>query len=297
MKNTESISGQTSPVLRTYKNGDFQVTIHEDGTLIRTGGGVPLFPTSMDCKITNYCAVGCPFCHEDSTVAGKHGRLDYPFLETLESGTELAIGGGNPLDHPGLEYFLYKLDRRGVIPNLTVNAKSLKAHPALKYVKGLGISLNNDGLAPLLPYLDNPNLVIHVIAGATPLDLVKTLYDKGLKLLILGYKNFRRGGKYLLANQHAVERCASDWYEELPRMLPRFKVVSFDNLAIDQLDVRRLFITRDWESFYMGDDGQFTMYVDLVTGKYARSSTATSRFDITNSLPDMFKHIRGLTKE
>ena len=73
-----------------------------------------------------------------------------------------------------------------------------------------------------------------------------------------------------------------------------FKVVSFDNLAIDQLKLRRIFSNKDWNEFYMGDDGQFTMYIDLVEEKYALSSTSIERFEIMDDIVDMFNVVKSL---
>ena len=40
-----------------------KVTIKSDGTRIDIGEGRYDFPLSIDLKITNYCTVGCPWCH------------------------------------------------------------------------------------------------------------------------------------------------------------------------------------------------------------------------------------------
>ena len=50
-----------------------------------------------------------------------------------------------------------------------------------------------------------------------------------------------------------------------------FDVVSFDNLAIKQLCVKDILSTKEWNEFYMGDDGAATMYADLVEKKFANS--------------------------
>ena len=77
-----------------------------------------------------------------------------------------------------------------------------------------------------------------------------------------------------------------------------FKVVSFDNLAIEQLEVKRLVKDDEWEEFYMGDDGNFTYYIDMVERKFAQSSTAPfdKRHDLLDSVDEMFKII-GVTNK
>lgn len=87
-------------LLYKYQNGNVLVTLYNDGTKIQEWDDnekpQPIFPNSLDLKITNYCDAGCRFCHEMSTIEGKHGDLDYlwSIIKNLASGTELAIGGG-----------------------------------------------------------------------------------------------------------------------------------------------------------------------------------------------------------
>lgn len=75
-------------------------------------------------------------------------------------------------------------------------------------------------------------------------------------------------------------------------MIPRFNVVSFDNLAITQLDVKRLMSEEDWQEFYMGDDGKYTFYIDMVEGTYGKNSLATKRYAIEDDIVTMFEKIR-----
>lgn len=82
-------------------------------------------------------------------------------------------------------------------------------------------------------------------------------------------------------------------HRELGNLLPLFKVVSFDNLAITQLKPERFLTPAEYDEFYMGDDGQFTMFIDLVEGRFARNSTSEERFELTDSIDEMFKVVKG----
>ena len=83
---------------------------------------MPDKPESIDLKITNRCNMNCPMCHEDSTPDGADADLsNLAFLDTLSPYTEIAIGGGNPLEHPYLVWFLQELKRKNLIANITVN--------------------------------------------------------------------------------------------------------------------------------------------------------------------------------
>ena len=82
-------------------------------------------------------------------------------------------------------------------------------------------------------------------------------------------------------------------YRNLEFMLKGCNVISFYNLAIEQLNVKRLLSNEEWDEFYQGDDGSSTYYIDMVERKFARSSTASfdKRYDLMDSVDDMFRKI------
>ena len=45
----------------------------------------------------------------------------------------------------------------------------------------------------------------------------------------------------------------------------------------------------------MGDDGQYTMYVDMVNREFAKSSTSTERWPLMDDIKPMFDKVRGAT--
>ena len=47
----------------------------------------------------------------------------------------------------------------------------------------------------------------------------------------------------------------------------------------------------EWEEFYMGDDGGFTFYIDMVDGTFGKNSLATERYPIMDSIDEMFQKI------
>ena len=80
----------------------------------------------------------------------------------------------------------------------------------------------------------------------------------------------------------------------MPRLkflYPKFEVVSFDNLALEQLNVKRLLTEEEWSEFFMGEDGNFTFYLDLVEGTFGKNSLATKRYFIMDNIDDMFQKI------
>lgn len=294
-------------LLGRYKNGNFVTTILSDGTKIRETKNdefIPSFAENMDVKICNYCDMGCKFCHEGSSLYGKFGAiLNEKFIDTLHPYQEIAIGGGDATSHPDLIPFLQKLKERKVIANMTVNQIHFEKKQELikklvdeKLIYGLGVSLVNPTKHFIELIKQYPNAVIHVINGVLkPLD-VKALENNNLKMLILGYKHLRRGNEYFEEEQNDIEVKQQWLYENLEDIIQKFKVVSFDNLAIEQLNVKRLLTQEEWDEFYMGDDGKITYYVDMVERKFAQSSTAPfdKRYDLLDSVDDMFHVITNL---
>lgn len=269
-----------------YKNGNTTVTIMNDGTKIREYENAPeiLHPESIDVKITDYCDMGCAYCHESSTTKGVHADLNklIEVIAELPAGVELAIGGGNPLSHPNLVEFLQALKSKGIIANLTVNQGHLKTYQDLlvylikdDLVKGVGISITNNNFKYVKPLLKlTNNVVYHLIAGVNRVEVVESLISLGeCKILLLGYKLFGFGVNF---HNKAVDAELKIWYKTLPNIIGKC-TLSFDNLAIQQLKVERLFTHEGWNKFYMGDDFCFTMYIDAVKQEYAPTSRSKER--------------------
>jgi len=288
-------------MIGNYQNGNYSVCIYEDGTKIRETEDdefLASFPECMDVKITNYCDMGCPYCHENSTTDGLHGDiLNQKFINTLKPYTELALGGGNPLSHPNLEEFLILLRSKRIIANITINQKHfidnydwVKSLCDRKLIHGLGVSFTNANEDFIKKILSIDNVVLHVINGVVNIDELMKLGSKGIKVLILGYKEFRKGIEY---HSSTVEESKVDMYYALDDITKLFKVVSFDNLALKQLNVKRLMSDEDWSEFFMGDDGKFTMYIDLVEQKFANNSTSIIRYDLLDDVVNMFEVVKN----
>ena len=302
-------------ILGIYKNGNYQVTILDDGTKIRRteeNEFIPEFPENADVKITDKCSQGCPFCYEGCTKQGKHsylmcedGTFGQYWMYTLKPYTELAING-NDLDHPDLDKFLLKMQELHIIVNITVNQNQFMKHlDYLKYlvkykmVYGVGVSLVDSSDDKFFEALKEfPNAVIHTIAGILGSVDIMRLMNNHSKVLILGYKNLGRGINYRNNAYNHVEDYIKQLQYWLPKMVENCKVVSFDNLAIEQLNVKELLFKNkenEWDEFYMGDDGNFTLYIDAVNQTFAKNSCMPKeeRFPIDGrTMTEMFNFIR-----
>jgi len=291
-------------LIAEYTNGNTTVKILDDGTKVREYDSNPVVvhPESIDVKITNYCDNGCKYCHEMSTTKGMHGDLVklLGVVSELPPGVELAIGGGNPLSHPDLTTFFVELKRRGIISNITINQSHILKHNELityliseELVHGVGISVVNGDFNHIIPLLRlTDNIVFHLIAGVTDIKMVDKLLElEKCKILILGYKKFGFGVDYF---SEEVSNNLCRWKKLLRGYIGRC-TISFDNLAIEQLSVRKLFTTEGWERFYMGDDFCYTMYIDAVEQMYAPTSRSDDRKTFGDmTLLDYFKTSRNV---
>ena len=173
-------------LLGRYKNGNFVTTILSDGTKIRETKDdefIPAFAENMDIKLTNKCNGGCAWCHEGSSINGKHGDiLNEKFIDTLHPYQEIAIGGGDATSHPDLIPFLQKLKEKKVIANMTVNQIHFEKKQEIikqlvdeKLIYGLGVSLVNPTKHFIELIKQYPNAVIHVINGVLKPSDIKSL--------------------------------------------------------------------------------------------------------------------------
>lgn len=324
-------------VLREYINGDYKVSLYEDGTKIRTklnDKNAVVLPDSIDLKITNWCDAGCAYCHEQSTKFGNHGDLQTikNIITQMIAGSELAIGGGHPLSHPNIEEILEHAKKCGVICNMTINSKHLFPDETSnttvldqiidfqnkKLLYGVGISVSHDfpwifeyhyKINTFIPTAQSErlkeikNVVWHIICGVMSVETLSSyLNDKvskqnilragGNNLLLLGYKQHGFGKKYYKTK--SVEQSLKKWNYFLGQIFKSANV-SFDNLAIKQLDIQKRMTQDQWDKFYMGKDGEFTMYIDAVEKQYCVSSTEDYiyRRNMDNKiLVEMFADIR-----
>lgn len=290
-----------------YKNGNYDVVILEDGTKIRKTEDNEFIPTFSECndvKMTDKCSQMCEFCYEGCTPQGKHADLfKYPFLETLHSYTEMALNG-NDLDHPDIDKFLWFLKKKKVFANITVNQNQFLTNYERirdwsndKMVYGIGISLIKPSIEFIEKVKSIPNTVIHTIVGILTKEDVQLLANNDLKILVLGYKTTQRGGGYFNRHNNEIEENKTYLSNNLQSIAEWFNVISFDNLAIEQLNVKKILTDKEWEEFYMGDDGYFTFYIDMVKGEFAKNSVSKERFPIGDkTMDEMFQFIKENNK-
>jgi hypothetical protein len=273
-------------LLAQYENGNALISLYDDGTReISCEGNLKLnFPFNVDVRISERCAFGlnqstnkavCSFCHESATTNGRDANIEdlISVLSPLPPGVEIAVGI-NSFDSVA-EEFLAKSKEHGWIVNATINqglinrykSKVLHAIEAGQ-LYGLGISFRPGMKLPDEELIHYKNTVFHVIAGIDSVDNVLNLKNYGIqKVLVLGEKDFgfNSGRVDLKSESHFW------WYRRIHELFGSFKIVSFDNLALEQLNVRRF--VKDWDTVYQHE---YSLYINAV-GRYFSPSSRDSR--------------------
>lgn len=217
-----------------YINGNYLVTGYYGGIekrAFRVNEELnPVFPDSIDLKITNKCSTGCPFCHENSRPDGEEAIVSNTIsvLDKLPKvGIELAIGGGNIFESFSVfeEIVFWAKDYFSLA--VTINAKDVLKN--IKFFKNsvffnlsaIGISVSSiDEIRKVIESdlfkFRSFEVVFHIVIGVFPVKELEELlvYDKidfiksgnnelvinsfgvSINILLLGFKLFGRGLSY-----------------------------------------------------------------------------------------------------
>ena len=138
------------------------------------------------------------------------------------------------------------------------------------------------------------DVVFHIIAGLFPHKDLKILRKNfpRIPILVLGYKQWGRAqGTSLPPKLPEFERAID---ELLKNDLGNSRsVLGFDNLAIEQLNIKDKVSRSMWDKLFLGEDGSHSMYIDAVKGEFAVSSRSSERVSWNDiGLLDYFKSIR-----
>lgn len=274
----------------SYKNGNYNVTILNDGTKIRVtdeNDFIPSRPETLDINISNYCENNCEYCYLDATTKGKHGNLNHNFLNTIPEFTEVAI---NYAKHPGLFEFLKRMKKQNVIVNITINEidlikdwKDILYYQQNELVYGIGVSvcIKDENTKWIVQNFDN--VVAHTIFGITTLEDYYWISESFDKVLVLGYKRKGRGRNIIPGNVFGIEE-----------IYDLFKIVSFDNLGIEQTNIKDKVSEQEWEQSFMGEEGTASFFIDTVEEKFYKSSLEEDGEDINNlSVIEIFNNIKN----
>ena len=290
-------------LLNTYINGNSQITFDESGTRVITFQDELQLdtPLNIDIKVSSKCSLGynpktntsfCDFCHESNRTDGS--ECDYNKLKTklqdLPPGIELAIGSNNLSED--LVNFLLWCKGKNFFCNVTINqGHLLRDQTRLSYcidnklIKGLGVSYRSSLKWNVPEFILNyENTVFHVIMGIDDITDILSLKGKGVKkVLTLGEKDFG----FNLNRVDLTTLRHKQWYWWVNKLYSNFDVVSFDNLALQQLNLKRFFKDKDWEVF---NQGEHSLYINSVEGYLAPSSHSNEKMNWDDTtIRDFFK--------
>jgi radical SAM protein with 4Fe4S-binding SPASM domain len=105
-------------------------------------------PELLDIAITNWCDKGCSFCYRKSDSTGTHMLIE-DYREVMRQAKEMhvfqvALGGGNPNQHPSFcEFLRITREEFGIVPNYTTNGRGLTEEviaATAKYVGAVAVS-------------------------------------------------------------------------------------------------------------------------------------------------------------
>ena len=155
------------------------------------------------------------------------------------------------------------------------------------------------------PIFSRSNTVVfHVIVGILPIDdlnniikdLSNSLFVSKRSILILGYKSWGRGVNCTPKNLEEWERTVQNiiYNSRFKKNKVNRTILGFDNLAIEQLNIKDALLEHEWSEKYMGDEFTHSMYIDAVEEKFAPTSRSKDRIEWsrTNGLLDYFKNNR-----
>ena len=277
-----------------YVNGNYQVKIKKDGTKVRTCFEEHFKanrPETIDVNLSDYCENNCDYCYLAATKEGKSADAETDvFFETIPPYTELAVNYFNKKDLllKNLNFF----KKRKFLTNLTIhwsdfinNKEWLLKLQEEQLVYGIGVSVTSKVDLKLTEAFEN--LVFHTIAGITPIATFNQL--KGKKVLILGFK---KKGRTINKKVPDLKKLKTELKEKL--LNDWFEVLTFDNLAIEQLNLKENIKKEVWEKHYLGAEGNASFYYDAVSKKAFRSSTESLEKELVgkNALT-IFKNLTG----
>lgn len=169
-------------------------------------------PELVDLKITDKCNFGCEFCYQGSTKNGKHAPLDRikKIIDSMAESKvfEVAIGGGEPTDHPDFSEILRYCDSKDMIPNFTtftdkwINNEDI-FDAVMETCGGIGVSVHNvkqlSKIEKIKEAFDavnrfgSPKIMAQHVVGSAPVSELFEIMNHCIKnhmhLLLLGFKN------------------------------------------------------------------------------------------------------------
>jgi Radical SAM superfamily len=263
-------------------------------------------PELIDIKITDYCKKGCYYCYQGSVPSGKHAsKEDLRYLSYALADLEVfevALGGGEPTEHPDLLEIITDFHYAGMVVNLTTrnvdwivaNYKALEGR-----VGAIGLSVDScsglvDSLSKLTAAIPQLNwdghlkLSVQIVVGscskADLVSILETCRTFHITVVLLGWKYTHRGAKgpkeeidlpsvldMFWGPAESNHKHSFKYAPKKEAYIPwRGPSISFDTTLVNQ--------TKEWleknanKWNFTTREGAHSMYIDCVNGTMHRSS-------------------------
>jgi len=239
-------------------------------------------------------------CYMGSTKRGKHA--DEEFLRSIVYSLsslkvlEVALGGGETTQHPYFGEYLEELRSHNIIPNFTTfnmdwaKNKEIKKHVFENAGSFAVSSIDGETIKELCKWnkksqeTKGPKGSVHIPLGCYPSEDVivflekrkKNNWESILDIIFLGYKETGRGKVF---KKHDFEPVI-DWLKAEAKKNTWIRFGA-DTLFVKQFkdDLEKMGVH---ESMIVGNEGQFSCYIDAVNKKFASCSYT----DDLKDLPD-----------
>lgn len=233
----------------------------------------PHGPELMDISITNWCDKGCAFCYKSSTKRGEHMALD-DYKGVIDQAAEMrtfqvALGGGNPNEHPNFAEILEYTAFRGVVPNYTTNGRGLSneiLNATRKYCGAVAVSAYPpyDETAATIEKLADYGIRtnVHFILDAESIDTaIDWLYQPpeylaGINAMI--FLNYKPLGRIVFEEKLLRNSSRLDEFFGLATSPKRKLKVGFDACCVSGVFART---NANISMVDACDAGRFSMYV------------------------------------
>ena len=233
------------------------------------------YPELVDMKITDRCFESCKWCYADSTPTGEHATRDntYRMLFILMSMGifEVALGGGNVMDHPQILDIVSSTRRRNIIPNITCRNPEWMMSPRygelINSVGRIGVTAYTVDDIPRLADICttmniplrkvSPQVVVGIPDEYTFGDILRSAHELHLPVTLLGYKHCGRGSNYVPNEYNLIDIIMNmNNRDELPTISIDTALALQYNTELAAMGIPRI--------MYTTDEGRFSMYIDAV---------------------------------
>lgn len=260
-------------------------------------------PELVDIKIISTCrnaqqrypADCARFCYQSSTANGKHVSLDdfKNIVNILEDYgvMEVALGGGEPFDHPDIINILQACKDRDIIPNITTRNydwldDEKKANQVFSMVGQVAFSVSSKTDILQVAFFRNKyhryhskfvcQYVCETQSRHSFESVIDTAKSLDIRLIFLGFKEVGNGIKF---KTHDYNKAYADYnvVEVLHKM--KYNWYGVDTTFIQKYEdsLKKLNVS---PTLYYCEEGAFSFYIDAVENTISKSSYDSETFSL-----------------